>query len=78
MFSIHNYFFSIPILGPIVGAIVGVWIYVGYSSIIKNFGHISHPHQQNDHHHCENLSNLNETTNHQSLELKQNKKTINI
>ncbi|CAF1559753.1 unnamed protein product [Adineta steineri] len=38
VFSIDNYFFFIPISGPILGAIAGVWIHQGFTYIIKNYG----------------------------------------
>lgn len=38
VFSIHNYFFWVPIVGPIVGAIVGVWLYQGFLWIVKRYG----------------------------------------
>jgi len=38
VFRIHNYFFLVPIIGPIVGGIIGVWIYKGYIWIINNYG----------------------------------------
>ncbi|CAF0838827.1 unnamed protein product [Adineta steineri] len=38
VFSIDNYFFFIPISGPILGAIAGVWIHQGFTYIVKNYG----------------------------------------
>ncbi|UJR38349.1 hypothetical protein I4U23_031019 [Adineta vaga] len=41
VFSVHNYFFWVPIIGPIIGAIVGVWLYQGFMWIVKQYGHLS-------------------------------------
>ncbi|CAF4195643.1 unnamed protein product, partial [Rotaria sordida] len=30
VFGVHNYFFWVPIVGPIIGAIVGVWLHQGF------------------------------------------------
>lgn len=38
MFRANNYYFWVPIVGPILGGIIGVWIYQTYASIIKNYG----------------------------------------
>jgi hypothetical protein len=40
VFSVHDYFFWVPIIGPIIGAIVGVWLYQGFIWIVKNYGHL--------------------------------------
>ncbi len=37
-FGVYNYFFWVPIVGPIVGAIVGVWLYQGFMWIVKHYG----------------------------------------
>ncbi|CAF1116136.1 unnamed protein product [Rotaria sordida] len=37
----NNYFFWMPILGPIVGSVIAVWIYKGYIWIIKRYYHLS-------------------------------------
>ncbi|CAF0755946.1 unnamed protein product [Adineta steineri] len=41
VFAVNRCFFWIPIIGPIVGAIIGVWLYVGYEAFIKRYGHLS-------------------------------------
>ncbi|UJR28156.1 hypothetical protein I4U23_009410 [Adineta vaga] len=40
VFRANNYFFWIPIVGPILGGIIGVWLFEGYFSIVKRFGHL--------------------------------------
>ncbi len=40
VFQAHNYFFWIPIVGPIVGAIIGVWLFEGYLSLMKRFANV--------------------------------------
>ncbi len=35
VFEANNYYFWVPIFGPISGAILGVWIFTGYELIIK-------------------------------------------
>ncbi|CAF1165538.1 unnamed protein product [Adineta ricciae] len=41
VFTVHDYYFWVPIVGPIVGAIIGVWVYQCYSFIVKKYGHLS-------------------------------------
>ncbi|CAF3222859.1 unnamed protein product [Rotaria sp. Silwood2] len=40
VFRIHDYFFWVPIVGPIVGAIVGVWLHLGFIWMVKHYGHL--------------------------------------
>jgi glycerol uptake facilitator protein len=40
VFSVHNYFFWVPIVGPVVGAIIGVWLYQGLIWMVKHYGHL--------------------------------------
>ncbi|CAF2343293.1 unnamed protein product [Rotaria sp. Silwood2] len=40
VFQTNNYFFWIPILGPIIGAIIGVWLFEGYLLLMKRFANL--------------------------------------
>lgn len=40
VFQANNYFFWIPIVGPIVGAIIGVWLFEGYMAIVNRYGNL--------------------------------------
>jgi len=40
VFKANNYFFWVPIIGPIVGAIIGVWLFEGYLSVMKRFANL--------------------------------------
>jgi len=47
VFRANNYYFWVPIVGPILGGIIGVWLYQCYASIIKNYGQFSHTKHKN-------------------------------
>ncbi|CAF3952176.1 unnamed protein product [Rotaria sordida] len=41
VFRVHNCFFWVPIIGPIVGGVLGTWIYTGYTWLIKHYSQLS-------------------------------------
>jgi hypothetical protein len=41
VFSLQDYFFWVPVVGPIVGATIGVWLSKGFGWIVKHYGHVS-------------------------------------
>ncbi|CAF0902418.1 unnamed protein product [Didymodactylos carnosus] len=42
IFQVKQYYFWVPVFGPIIGAIFGVWIYEGYSKITNMDGRRQH------------------------------------
>ena len=40
VFALQDHFFWVPIVGPIIGATVGVWLYKGFSWIVKHYNHV--------------------------------------
>ena len=47
MFRASNGYFWVPIVGPILGGIIGVWLYQCYATIIANYGQFSNPKHEN-------------------------------
>jgi hypothetical protein len=41
VFQVNNNFFWIPVIGPIIGAIIGVWLFEGYTTIVTRFANLS-------------------------------------
>lgn len=35
VFSAYDYYFWIPCVAPVIGALVGTWLYYGYSRLLK-------------------------------------------
>ena len=40
VFSRNNYYFWIPVIAPIVGAIIGVWMFEGYLILMKKYANL--------------------------------------
>lgn len=40
VFQAHNYFFWVPIVGPIIGAILGVWLFEGYIALVQRYANL--------------------------------------
>lgn len=38
MFGVNDNFFWVPIVGPILGAITGAWVYKCYAYIVRHYG----------------------------------------
>lgn len=36
----NSYYFWVPIVGPIIGAIIGVWIFEGYLLLMKKYANL--------------------------------------
>ena len=41
MFRANNYYFWVPVVGPTLGGIIGVWLYQCYVFMIENYGQLS-------------------------------------
>lgn len=49
VFALQDYFFWVPIIGPIVGATVGVWLFKGFCWIVKYYEHVFIITESDDH-----------------------------
>ena len=43
----NNHYFWIPIIGPLIGGILGCWIFKFYAFIVENYGHTKNMNEKN-------------------------------
>jgi len=37
---VNDYYFWVPVVGPIIGAVIGVWIFEGYLILMKKYANL--------------------------------------
>ncbi len=67
VFRANDYYFWVPIVGPILGGTIGVWVFHCYALIIKNYGQFSNIEHKNS----AEVGHKNRKTSDDVLELRQ-------
>ncbi|CAF1486308.1 unnamed protein product [Adineta ricciae] len=47
VFTVNNHYFWIPIVGPLIGGILGSWIFKFYAFIVEKYGHVKNMKEKN-------------------------------